>query len=120
MERTRDRDRTVRPFGLEGRHALVTGGASGIGEATQNRSQLEDVFEPFAGVRQQIPCDLFRGALGDDLASALSTFGSKVDDPVSGLDDVEVVLDDNERAAAVDEFAESGEELGDVVEVQAR
>jgi 2-keto-3-deoxy-L-fuconate dehydrogenase len=22
------------PFGLEGRHALVTGGASGIGEAT--------------------------------------------------------------------------------------
>jgi subtilase family serine protease len=46
-------------------------------------------------------------------------FGAHVDDPVGGLDDVEIVLDDDQRAAAVDELAEGGEELGDIVEVQA-
>ncbi len=49
----------------------------------------------------------------------LPPFGSHVDDPVGGLDDVEVVLDDEEGAAAVDEFAEGGEELSYVVEVEA-
>ena len=63
--------------------------------------------------------DLFRGAGGDDLAAAGAAFGAHVDDPVGGLDDVEVVLDDEEGAAAVDELAEGGEELGDVVEVEA-
>jgi 2-keto-3-deoxy-L-fuconate dehydrogenase len=34
MGRTLGRERIEQPFGLEGRHCLVTGGASGIGEAT--------------------------------------------------------------------------------------
>src|SRR6185437_2553328 len=46
-------------------------------------------------------------------------FRAHVDDPVGGFDDVEVVLDDEQRAAAVDELVEGGEELGYVVEVKA-
>src|SRR6478735_12755618 len=34
-------------------------------------------------------------ALGDDLAAAVAAFGAEVDQPVGGLDDFEVVLDDD-------------------------
>src|SRR5216684_65909 len=39
---------------------------------------------------------------------------------VGGLDDVKIVLDDQQRSAALEQFAEGAEELGDVVEMQAR
>ena len=63
--------------------------------------------------------DLLGGSGGDDLAAGVAAFGAEVDDPVGGLDDVEIVLDDEQRAAAVDELAEGGEELLHVVEVEA-
>ncbi len=75
--------------------------------------------EPFAGVGVEIGGDLFGSSLADDVAASIATFGAEVDDPVGGFDDVEIVLDDDERASAVDELAEGGEELGDVVEVEA-
>ena len=81
--------------------------------------EVEDGGEPVAGVGGGVGGDLFGGADGDDLAAAGAAFGAHVDDPVGGLDDVEVVLDDEEGAAAFDELAEGGEELGDVVEVEA-
>ena len=80
---------------------------------------VEDGGEPVAGVACGVGGDLFGGADGDDLAAAVAALGAHVDDPVGGLDDVEVVLDDEEGAAAFDELAEGGEELGDVVEVEA-
>jgi hypothetical protein len=63
--------------------------------------------------------DLFGGAGGYDLAAAAAALGAHVDDPVGGFDDVEIVLDDQQGAAAFDELAEGAEELGDVVEVEA-
>ena len=81
--------------------------------------RFEDGGEPVAGVGAGVGGDLFGGAGGYDLAAAGAAFGAHVDDPVGGFDDVEVVLDDEEGAAAFDEFAEGGEELGDVVEVEA-
>src|SRR4030088_569984 len=62
---------------------------------------------------------LFGSARGDDLAAPAAARGTHVDDPVGGFDDVEIVLDDEERAAAFDELAEGGEEFGYVVEVEA-
>ena len=47
--------------------------------------------------------DLLRGALGDDQAAAGAALRAHVDDPVGGLDDVEVVLDDDHRVALVDQ-----------------
>ena len=80
---------------------------------------MQDGGEPVAGVGARVGGDLFGRAGGDDLAAAVAAFGAHVDDPVGGFDDVEVVLDDEEGAAAFDEFAEGREELGYVVEVEA-
>src|SRR3989344_6965184 len=63
--------------------------------------------------------NLFGRAFGDDSAAPLPSFGAEVDDPVGGFDDVEVVLDDDDGIAAVDELLEHGEELLDVLEVEA-
>ena len=56
---------------------------------------------------------------GDDLAAAVARFGAEIDHPVGELDDVEVVLDEHERVAGVDEPIEHLRELSNVVEVQA-
>ena len=51
--------------------------------------------------------------------AAGSALGPEVDDPVGRLDDVEVVLDDDDGVALVDEAVEHLEESPDVFEVQA-
>ena len=67
---------------------------------------------------EEVGGDLFGGARGYNLAAAGAAFGAKVDYPVCGFDHVEVVFNDDQGPAAVDEFAEGGEEFGDVVEVE--
>ncbi|MPN00669.1 hypothetical protein SDC9_147865 [bioreactor metagenome] len=63
--------------------------------------------------------DILRGAGGHDLSPAEPTFGTHIDHPVGGLDDVEVVLDDHHGVTAVDQPAEHVEESADVLEMQA-
>src|SRR5579862_8770899 len=60
-----------------------------------------------------VASDLLRGAGGDDLAALVAALGTEIDEPVGRLDDVE-------RRAGVEKFAERGEKLGDVVEVKTR
>ncbi len=62
--------------------------------------------------------DLLGRALGDDQPAAGTAFGAHVDDPVGGLDHVEVVLDDDDRVALVDESGQDCQQLADVLEVQ--
>ncbi len=62
---------------------------------------------------------LLRGALRHHRAATGTPFGPHVDDPVRGLDDVEVVLDDDHRVPLVDQSVDHPEELADVLEVQA-
>jgi hypothetical protein len=40
----------------------------------------------------------------DNRAASLATFGTEVNDPVRRADDVEIVLDDDDRMAALDEL----------------
>ena len=56
----------------------------------------------------------------DDLASLVTTLRPEVDQPVGGLDHVEVVLDHEHGVAGRDEPLEHREELADVLEVQTR
>ena len=65
-----------------------------------------------AGVGARVGGDLFGSPGGYDLAAAAAALWAHVDDPVGGFDDVEIVLDDDEGAAAFDELTESGEESG--------
>src|SRR5258708_15263788 len=63
--------------------------------------------------------NLFRSSLGYNLAAAIASFGSHVDHPIGAAYDIEVVLDDQDAAAILDQPLEGGQQLGDVVEMQA-
>jgi hypothetical protein len=56
---------------------------------------------------------------GDDLAAAVAAFGAEIDDPVGGLDDVEIVLDHHHGVALLDQLVQHFQQLGDIVEMQA-
>ncbi|MQM38925.1 hypothetical protein KBTX_02946 [wastewater metagenome] len=71
-----------------------------------------------AGVAVRGGHDRGRRAVGDKLAAAVPAFGAEVDDPVGAADDVEVVLDDHQRVASLDQPLEGAQEHRDVVEVQ--
>jgi hypothetical protein len=71
------------------------------------------------GVRLLALRDIVRGAGDDDLTAPLSTLGPEIDDPVRRLDDVEIVLDHDNRVPPIDEGVEDGEELVDIVEVES-
>ena len=61
----------------------------------------------------------FLGSTGDnDGAAATATFRSHVDDVVGLTDDVEVVLDDDDGIAAIDEATEHLYEDADVLEME--
>ena len=62
--------------------------------------------------------DLLGRPLGDDAAAALAPLGPEIEDPVGGLDDVEIVLDDHHRVALVDQGVQHLEQLADIVEVE--
>ena len=57
--------------------------------------------EEATGVGARVGRHLFGGAGGHDLAAAITTLGAEVYDPVGGLDDIEVMFDDDDRVAAL-------------------
>ena len=63
--------------------------------------------------------DVFGRAFGDELAAVFAGLGAEVEDPVGAFDDVEVVLDDQQAVAGVDEALEDAEQALDVGEVEA-
>jgi hypothetical protein len=63
--------------------------------------------------------DEFGRAFGDDLAAVGAGFGADLDEPVGGLEDVEVVLDDDDAVAAINEGLEDRDQAFDVVAVEA-
>ena len=86
-------------------------GTSGSPRST--RARYSPVAEPsVAATFSGVPSATISAAPG-------AALGPEVDDPVGGLDDVEVVLDDDDRVAGVDEPVEHLEELLDVGEVEA-
>ena len=63
--------------------------------------------------------DLLRACPRRRRAAAGAALGTHVDQPVGGLDDVEVVLDHQHAVALVDQRLQHAEQLVDVLEVQA-
>ena len=91
----------------------MTSDSGTSGSPRRTRARYSPVAEPVGRG------DRLRRALGDDPPAAVAALRPEVDDPVGGLDDVEVVLDDEDRVAAVDEPVEDLEQLLDVGEVEA-
>ena len=105
---------------LEG--GRIDGGSASRGPARWRGGGTgrENRFEGDAGVRAFRAGHLFRRPLDDDLPAARAPLGAEVDDPVGPLHDVEVVLDDEDGIAGVDEPLENDEELADVGHVEPR
>ena len=72
------------------------------------------------GVARRVDGDLLGRPRDDDPPAPRATLGAEVDHVVGGLDDVEVVLDDDHGVALVDETVQHVEEPPDVLEVQPR
>ena len=66
---------------------------------------LEFLAEEAGGVALVALGDLGGGADGEHLTALAASLGTHVDDPVGLADDVEVVLDDDDGVAAVNESA---------------
>ena len=64
--------------------------------------------------------DLFRRSDDDELTAIASGFGTEIDDVVGAFDDVEIVLDDDDRVTRRDETLEHFQEHAGIVEMQAR
>ena len=62
----------------------------------------------------------FRRSCVNEISTAVAGFGSKVDDPVGGLDHVGIVLDHKNRMALPDQRIEGGQQLADMMEMKSR
>ena len=70
---------------------------------------VQDACEETPSVGLRIARDLFGSAGSDDVAAKFAAFGAQINDPVGGFDDVQVVLDDQERGARFEQLAEGSE-----------
>ena len=66
------------------------------------RMRFKVLFQCNAGVRFLLLGDRLGGTLAKDLAATAAPFRSHVDDPIGGLNEVEVVLDYDHRVAEFD------------------
>ena len=63
-------------------------------------------------------CELLGCAGRNDLPATAAPFGAKIDDPIGGFYDVEIVFDDDDRVTVVAQSVQHFEQLLDVVKVQ--
>src|SRR5512133_97590 len=70
------------------------------------------------GMRRLDERDVLRRSSGDNLPATISTVRTEVDDPIGGLDHVEIVLDDEHRVSSIDESMQYVEQHANVFEVQ--
>ena len=59
-------------------------------------------------------------AFSDEAATVFATLGPQVENPVRVADDIEIVLDNDDRVPEVGEAVKDFEELSNVVEVKPR
>ena len=76
--------------------------------------------EIFPCMRLRVARHLFRRSRSNDLAPLIAAFRPQIDQPVSRFDDVQVVLDHQQRAARLQQFAKRRQQFGDVVKMQTR
>src|SRR5262249_35165760 len=88
--------------------------------ATSRNLPFQCRLEILPSVAPRSRGDLLGRTLRDDSPAAGAALRTEVDHPVSGLDDVEVVLDHDHRVAVVAQAVQHREQHFDVVEMQSR
>ena len=76
-------------------------------------------FEILPGITFADGGDFFRRALRDDSTAAIAAFRSQVDDVISNLDDVQIVLDHDDGIAGIRQFLQHVDQFSDIHRVQA-
>src|SRR4051812_27715358 len=82
-----------------------------------SRTVSEDALEEPARRGLRTGRDVFRCALGDHPTSSGTTLGSQIDHMVGAPNDVEIVFDDDDGVALIDEPVQHVEQLPGVFEV---
>lgn len=82
-------------------------------------SFLQCRSEILSGQAAGIAGDVLRCSDGDYFSALVTTFRSQIDDPIGGLDHIQIVFDDNDRVAAIDQLMEEMEQNPNVFEMQA-
>src|ERR1700747_671905 len=90
-------------------HILGVGARAGAPRGARRGGSGKDLGEEAPGVGDGLGGDLLGRAAGDGEAALLAALGPHVDEAVGGLDDIEVVLDDDDAVAGVDEALEDVE-----------
>lgn len=80
---------------------------------------LQNLAEEAACVTFRMRRDVLRRPFGYHEPSAYAAFGPQVDYPIRTFDDIEVVFDEDNGVALLNERIEGGHELLDVLEMQA-
>src|SRR5260370_37294332 len=94
-------------------HLLLPDGNSTMLGPKTSRMFSQDLAEEPAVEALLDLGDLFWRAGGDDLPASRPAFRTEVDDPVGGLDHIQVVLDHDDRVAGVHQPVEHAEQLAD-------
>ena len=80
---------------------------------------LQEVFQKLASVGFGILRESLGRAGTDESPPALPALGSKIDQPVRGFDDIEVMLDHDYRVALVPQAMQHTQQLADVVKMKS-
>src|SRR5262245_8847311 len=81
---------------------------------------FEDSIQKLTRIALTTPCDFLRCSLRHDLAAVATTFRPQVDDPIGGFDDVEIVLDHQQRIAWCTKFEQDLEQFRHIMKMQTR
>ena len=74
----------------------------------------------FPRVRLRIPRQLLRGPRAHHFPARVSALRPHIDHPVRRFDHIQIVLDDQHRRAALQQFPERRQQLLNIVKVQPR
>src|SRR5580692_7826758 len=78
---------------------------------------VQQMREILSCIRVRKRGDFFGRSRAEHMSAPVAAFGTEVDDPIRGFDDLEIVFDHQNRTPCINETPESGEEFADIVEV---
>ena len=81
--------------------------------------KMKFFFQELRGISFRTHRHLFGRAAREKLSPALTAFGSHVNDVIRHFDDIEVMLDNDDRVALIDQFIQYIHQDADILKVQS-
>src|SRR6266498_4301818 len=84
----------------------------------RQRSLAENVLEVLAGVTCSTRSDGIGRTLSDNLATGLASFRAEINNPIGRFDDIQIVLDNEQRVSRGAQFEQDFQKFCDVMKMQ--